>query len=164
VFWLVSSSELSISLFHYCLPLIVLVSLSLVKTKGQITIVYIEELWGCHCHYSKYQFHNHQTSEYVPAYNSHKISYFITLLHKAMISAEGRDKTKWRGYLNLWSLCCCHMVLRMWGQEVSFVFVTWDPYILVQAANNLDMLSETEQPTNTWYSNHIFMHDSMAKC
>jgi len=51
--------------------------------------------------------------------NLNKISSFITLLHKAMISIEGSDETKWRGYLNLWSLCCCHMVLRVWGQEGS---------------------------------------------
>ena len=44
------------------------------------------------------------------------------------------------------------------------VFVTWDPYILLQAANNFDMLSETEQPTNIWYSNHIYICDPTAKC
>jgi hypothetical protein len=49
--------------FHYSLPLFVLVSHSLVKAKGQITIVHTEELWGCHCHYPKFQFHSHQTSE-----------------------------------------------------------------------------------------------------
>ena len=59
--------------FHYSLPLFVLVSLSLVKAKGHITIVHMEELWGCHCHYPKFQFHNHQTSKYGPAYNLHKI-------------------------------------------------------------------------------------------
>jgi hypothetical protein len=43
------------------------------------------------------------------------------------------------------------------------VFVTWDPYILLQSFSNLDMLSETEQPTNIWYSNDIFICDLMAK-
>jgi hypothetical protein len=105
--------------FHYFLPHFVLVSLSLLKTKGQITIVYMEELWGYHCHYPKFQFDSHQTSEYGRAYNLHKISSFITLLHKAMIYTSGTDETKWRGYLNLWLLCCCHLVLRMWGQEGS---------------------------------------------
>jgi len=44
------------------------------------------------------------------------------------------------------------------------VFVTQDPYILLQASSNLDMLSETKQPTNIWYSSDIFIRDLMAKC
>jgi hypothetical protein len=64
-----------------------------VKNKGQIEIFYMEELWGCHCHCPKYQLHNCQASKYVSAYKSHKIlSSFITHLHKAMVSTEGRTK------------------------------------------------------------------------
>jgi len=76
---------------------LLLYSLSLVRTKGQIENVYVEELWGCYCHSPKLQLHNHQTSEYVSAYNAHKISLsFVTLLCKAMVSAEGSDERKSR--------------------------------------------------------------------
>jgi hypothetical protein len=30
------------------------------------------------------------------------------------------------------------------------VFVTWDPHMLLQAADNLDAICETEQPTDAW--------------
>jgi len=48
-------------------------------------IVVMEELWGGHCHCPKFQFHNDQTSEYVSTHNSHN-TFFVTFLHKAMIS------------------------------------------------------------------------------
>ena len=42
-----------IYLVHYLLPLAIFVSLSVVKTKGQIEIVYLEELWGMSLSLSK---------------------------------------------------------------------------------------------------------------
>jgi hypothetical protein len=75
--------------------LLLYLPLSLVKSKGQIEIVYMAELWGWHCHCPKFQFHNHQTSEHVSAYISHKISTSnITLIRKAMVSTEGSDERK----------------------------------------------------------------------
>jgi len=66
--------------------------LSLVKTKRQTEIIY-KELWGPHCHHPQFQLHSHQTSEYVSAYNSHKISSsFITLLCIAIVSTESSKK------------------------------------------------------------------------
>jgi len=61
------------------------------------------------------------------------------------------------------------------------MFVTWDPNILLQGADNLDTISDTEQlrnasivhcmwthqntwpADNAWHSNHVFIHDPMAK-
>ena len=100
VFWIASLHLMFPGLFydqsypvHYCLPRTILVSLSLVKTKGQIIIVYMENLLGSYFHCPKFQLHNHQTSEYVSAYNSQKISSFVvTLLHKTMVCTEESDK------------------------------------------------------------------------
>jgi len=80
---------------HYFLPLTVHVSLFLVKARGQIAIIYMEELWGHLCHWPKFQFHIHKKSEYISTYNSHKISLsFVTLLCKYMVSTEESDKRK----------------------------------------------------------------------
>jgi len=49
---------------HHFLPLMVLVSFSLVKTKEQITTVYVVELWVGHCQCPRFLFHN-QSSEYM---------------------------------------------------------------------------------------------------
>jgi hypothetical protein len=71
VYWIASLHVLFPSLFFnqscpvYCfLPFPVLVWLSLVKTKGQITIIYAEELGDR----QKFQFHDRLTSEHVSAY------------------------------------------------------------------------------------------------
>lgn len=75
---------------HHFLPLIVLISLSVVKAKGQIASVYVEELCGCDYHCTKFQFDSHQTSQYESAHNSQNIV-FHNALYKAMIS-----KRKWQ--------------------------------------------------------------------
>jgi hypothetical protein len=81
----------------------------------------------------------------VPAYNSHKISWpFITLLLNAVIVTE----RKYRPSLVLWSLCCCHMTLRMGGWRESVCLSLGDPDILPEAADKLDAICETEQPTD----------------
>ena len=68
---------------------------------------------------TKFQLHNHQTSEYVSAYNSHKMSSLITFLHKAIVSTEGSDERKQRGVSEFMVTLLQSMILRMWGQEVS---------------------------------------------
>ena len=72
VFWIISVHLMFPVLFydqsypvHYYFPLSVLVSLSLVQTKGQIKVIYMEDLWGRHCHCPNFQLHIYQTSEYV---------------------------------------------------------------------------------------------------
>jgi hypothetical protein len=137
----------------------------------------MEELWGWHCHSPKFQFHN-QTHQNMYPHVTHKLlSNFIT--ENTMISTEGSYNRKYWGYLNLRSLSCSHMFLRMWGQKGCVcvcvcVYVTWNPNILHQAVNNRDPISQSEQLKtcigchvqkhwNTWpinntqHCNHVFM-------
>jgi len=82
--WPVLSSGLFSSLLS---SFSVLASFSLVKTKGEIAVVYVEGLWEGQCHCLKFKFHNYHTTEYVSTCNSHKISsYFVTLLCTVMFS------------------------------------------------------------------------------
>jgi hypothetical protein len=87
-----------------------------------------------------------ETSENVAACISHKILWsFITFQLKAMIVTEGTYQRKYRAYFVLGSLCCSRVILRMWGWEES-VCLQLATHILLQAADNLDAICETEQP------------------
>ena len=167
---------------HYFLPLTVL-ALALVKSVGQIEIIYMEELWGRECHCPKFQLHHHQTSQYVSARNSRRTSYsFIIVLCKVTVCIEGSDDRKKRGASE-----CMVAVLQLYGSENVgsrrvCMFVTWDPNILLQNVDNLDMKSDTEQLRNTciecwawqhrymwpinnaWHSNCVFIRGPMAEC
>jgi len=48
-------------------------------------IVVMEELWGGHCHCSKFHFYNDQTSEYVSTHNSHKT---LVIFHNTPIQSH----------------------------------------------------------------------------
>jgi len=124
IFWTASLQLVYLGFFdpqnypvHYFLPLTVLVLLSLIKTKRQGHDCLHGGVVGTTLSLSKISVsQSSDTSEYVSTYNSHKLlSNFIT--QKAMISKEGSYNRKYRGYLNLRSLSCSHMFLRMWGQE-----------------------------------------------
>lgn len=124
--------------------LLLYLPLSLVKTKGQTEIVYMEGLWGPHYHHPKFRLHSPQTSEYVSAYNSHKLaSSFITLLCTAiMVSTEGSDQKKkiQKGVdefmVDLLQLYGSNNV----GSGRVCMFVTWDTAILLQGVDNHDIV------------------------
>jgi hypothetical protein len=54
-------------------------------------IVVMEELWGGHCHWPKFQLQNDQNM-YPHITHTKHFSFFITFLHKAMISNTGSDE------------------------------------------------------------------------
>jgi hypothetical protein len=107
--------------------------------------------------------------------------FFITLLHKAMISNGGSDKIVKASKSVI-------ILLQSNGSKsvesgTVCVFVTWKLSMLLHGADNLDTISdETEQLRNarigchvwkrlnmwpidnTWHSNHVFICDPMAKC
>jgi hypothetical protein len=93
---------------------LLLYSLSLVRTKRQIEIVYAEELWGCYCHCPKLQLHNHQISEYVSVYNSHKIVFRATPMQ-----SHGFCWKKWRKKIERVMESMVTWILRLWCQEGS---------------------------------------------
>jgi hypothetical protein len=114
---LVLSSQLSGSLLSSSS---VLVSLSQVKIKGQGHDCLGELVVGMSTSFSKISVsQSSETSQHISPYNSHQILSFITLLCKAMIATEGSCERKYRGYHNLWSVCCSHIILRMWGHDQS---------------------------------------------
>ena len=43
------------------------------------------------------------------------------------------------------------------------VFVTGDPNILFQGVETPDTISDTEQLSNAWHSDHVFIHEPTAK-
>ena len=129
IFWKSSLKLVYLGLFdpqnypvHYFLPFTVLHSLTLVKTKRQDDDC-LHEVVGMTLSLSKISVsQSSDTSEYVSTYNSHKLpSNFIT--QNTMISTGGSYNRKYRGDLNLRSLSCSHMFLRMWGQEGGCVCV-----------------------------------------
>jgi len=99
---------------HYFPPLLYL-SLSLVKTKGRIEILYVDELWGCSCHRHcpQLQFHNQKTSE--------ECKQTVVVFHhsyaKPWLLPKTVTKEKKEGYRNQRSVCCNHVVLWMWSRE-----------------------------------------------
>jgi hypothetical protein len=132
--------------------LLLYLPLSLVKTKGQIEIVYVDELWvchcPCHCHFPKLQFHNHKTSEYVIAYNHTYCRLPVTLLCKATVSTEDRNESKNGGLsesmVALLQSCGSENVES--GRSGCF----WDSNILLQSADKLDTVSDAEQLRHAW--------------
>jgi hypothetical protein len=120
--------------FRCFLPFSVLVWLSLVKTKWQITIIYVEEFGGL----SKIWV---SRSSYIRIcirmYLTQNIVVFVNTPMQNHDSWLGSDERKYRGYMNLWLPCCSHTVLRLWGQEGSVCFVTGDLNILLQGVYNL---------------------------
>jgi hypothetical protein len=133
-------------------------------------------LYLFHSHCPKFQFHNHQTHQnmylYIPHTKFHlsKHSYakpwLVVKLHKRKdrVSECVVTLLQWYGSKNLGSGRVC-------------VFVSWDPYVLLQAWRNY-----TEQLThacigchvwkcwnmwptdNTQHINHVFMCSLVAKC
>ena len=147
--------------------------------RQKIAIVYVNWLWGRHCHCPNFHCHYNQRHQNVCPHVTHKISPSCrTFLRKAMIVIEWKQ----REYLSEWSVCCSLLVLKIGGHGRSVNFVTWDPSILRQAVDNLEAKSEPDQLTNAcaerrvrkrrnawpvnnaWESNDAFLRCPTARC
>jgi hypothetical protein len=134
---------------HYFLLFTVLVSLSLVNSKGWYHDCLRKIVVGMSLSLSKIAVsQSSETSEYVSTYNWDKIqlSYMTLLLQSPDVNWRKYDKLERISesvvtWLQSYSS-------KNWGSGRVYVFVTWDPYILLQAVSKLEVVREPEQLTN----------------
>jgi hypothetical protein len=188
IFWIVCVHLMFPGLFydqsylvHYYFPLSVLVSLSLVQTKGQIKVIYMEDLWG-----------RHSLSKLSASHSSNiricihiKLKQNIIICHNALTQKHGLYWRKWQKTVERVSESMV-AVLKSYGSKNVrsgrvCVFVTWDANIMLQGFipftgqvirtaekcmyRILRMKHRNSWPIdNAWHSNHVFVYDPMAKC
>jgi hypothetical protein len=169
--------------FNYIPPvprhfsLIVTVSISLFKTKGQRLTVYMEEMWEGYCHCPNFSFKIIRHQNMYP---------HITHTHNTPMQSHDFKRRKWRKETDKVSESVVAFVQSYGSKNVRSgrvcVFVTCDPRMLLQGVDNLDTISDREKlrnacigccaqkrqnmwpGDNVWHSNHIPIRDPMAWC